>query len=159
MALLSWGKPTIKLGLIPANGSMSDITTWIDVPTPVEGSTTLNTTKGDKKEAKLEGGGYADIKYNKNTYSLEFELYAQKGTTKPVSDSDGVIAGNYAIKLQPEDPTVEGIVIPKCALSVEDTWSAEDGGKWKYTADVLEPASGNQILWQVVTFASSGTGD
>ncbi len=156
MAQLSWGKPKIEIGLIPANGAMADITTWITIPTPVENSTVLNTTKGDKKEAKLEGGGYEDIKYNKNTYSLEFELYAKKGRSKPVVDDDGVVAGNYALRLQPEDKTVEGIVIPVGALSVEDTWSAEDGGKWKYTLDALEPASGNQILWQVVTLSTDG---
>lgn len=157
MAQIGWGRPKLEIGLLPASGSMADIQTWISLPTPVEGTCTLNTTKGDKKEAKVEGGGYEDIKYNKNTYALELELFAKKGRTKPISDVDGVVEGLYAVRLQPEDATVQGIIIPKCAVSVEDTWSAEDGGKWKYTFDVLEPETGNQILWQVVTLSTDST--
>ena len=150
MAQISWGKPTIKIGKLGENDAAP--TDWIDIPTPVQGSTILTTTKGEKTEAPLEGGGFEDVRYNKNTYTLEFELYAKKGREKPVEDLDGVVSGLYALKLQPEDPTVDGISITKGVLSVEDTWDASIGGKWKYTLDVLIPSTGNQVEWEVVTF-------
>lgn len=152
MAQISWGKPIIKIGLLGASDAAPS--TWIDIPTPVQGSTILTTTKGQKAEAPLEGGGFEDVRYNKNTYALAFELYAKKGREKPVADVDGIVAGSYALKLQPEDPTVEGIVIAKGVLSVEDTWDASIGGKWKYTLDVLTPSTGNQVEWEVVTFTT-----
>lgn len=149
MALLSWGKPKIRITKIGDESAQP-----IVIPTPVEGTTALNTTKGNKVDAPLEGGGYEDIKYNKNTYSFEFELYASKGREKPVEDTDGIINGLYKIELQPEDPTTQGIVIDKAVLSVEETYSAEIGIKWKYTADVLVPDDESaQVKMQVVSFS------
>jgi hypothetical protein len=150
MANLAWGKPKIRIT------KLGGTETPIVIPTPVEGSTQLTTTKGATREAPLEGGGFEDKAYNRNTYVFEFEIYAAKGREKPVEDVDGVIEGQYKIELQPEDPTVEGIIINKCILSVEDTYSAEIGKKWKYTADVLVPdGEGESISYEVVTFSST----
>lgn len=143
MANLSWGKPIIKF---------VDESTTIDIKNIVEGSTQLIPTKGTRREAPLEGGGFADLAYNKNTYVFEFEVYAVKGGTKPVEDVDGVVAKRYGVKLQPEDASVEGIVIDEAAISVEETYSAEIGKKWKYTCDVITPATGSSVKHEVVTF-------
>lgn len=144
MANLSWGKPIIKF---------VDGETTIDIKNIVEGSTQLIPTKGTRREAPLEGGGFADLAYNKNTYVFEFEIYAVKGESKPVEDVDGVVEKHYGVKLQPEDPTVEGIVIEEAAISVEETYSAEIGKKWKYTCDVITPETGSSVKHEVVTFA------
>ena len=85
------------------------------------------------------------VKYAANTYTFEFEIRAGKGRRKPVEDTDGVITGEYAVKLQPEDKTVEGIIIDRSVLSLEDTYDTDNGTKWKYTADVLKPKTGNQV--------------
>lgn len=103
---LSWGKCTIKIGKLQSSGEAPS--SWIDIPTPVENSTKLTPTKGAKKEAKIEGGENEAVKYAANTYTFEFEIRAGKGRRKPVEDTDGVITGEYAVKLQPEDKTVEG---------------------------------------------------
>lgn len=147
---LTWGKPTIKIGKLGANGTAP--TSWIDIPTPVENSSKLTPTKGAKKEAKIEGGENEAVKYAANTYAFEFEIRFGEGRTKPVDDIDGVIAGEYALKLQPENPTLKGIVIDRGVLSVEDTWDGENGTKLKYTLDVLKPATGNQVKHEVVSF-------
>jgi hypothetical protein len=144
MANLSWGKPTIKF--------VDDKGATIDIKNIVEGSTQLIPTKGTRREAPLEGGGFADLAYNKNTYVFEFEIYAVKGESKPVVDVDGVVEKHYSVKLQPEDPTVEGIVIEEAAISVEETYSAEIGKKWKYTCDVITPETGASVKHEVVTF-------
>ena len=51
MAVIGWGKPRIFIKDL-------DVTSpaWEELPTPVEDSTQLTTTKGDKQEAKIEGG-------------------------------------------------------------------------------------------------------
>lgn len=152
MANLSWGKPTIKLVKL-VDGAIPAMPVYINVTGVVAGSTQLIPTKGTRREAPLEGGGFADIAYNKNTYIVEFEIYATKGATKPVDDVDGVVLDQYAVFVQPEDPLVEGIKVEKSALSVEESYNAEIGKKWKYTADVLPPATGNSVKHEVITFA------
>jgi hypothetical protein len=152
---LSWGKPTIKIGKLGDGGKAPS--SWIDIPTPVENSTKLTPTKGTKREAKIEGGENEAVKYTANTYTFEFELRAGKGRAKPVDDVDGIISGEYAVKLQPEDPTVEGIVIDRSTMSMEETFDTENGKKWKYTFDVLKPATGNQVKHEVVNFSGAGS--
>lgn len=139
---LSWGKPKIEICAY-VNDAMPASPVWIVVDTPVEDSTKLTPTKGAKQEAKQEGGGVIAAKYAKNSYSVEFELYSKKGKAKPIVDNDGVVADHYAFRLTPEDDTLEGFIIDKASVQVEDTFSAKDGKKWKYTFDALEPATGN----------------
>lgn len=152
---LSWGTCTIWISKLSDTGAA---TTWTKIPTPVEGSTTLSTTKGDKKEAKVEGGLYEGIKYNKNTYSLEFEVRAVKGRDKIAEDVDGVIEGEYKLLLQPEDATVEGIQIDRGILSMEPSYTTEDGTKWKYTMDALIPSDeSNSVKFEVITDPTAGS--
>ena len=155
MAELSWGKPTIKIGKIQANGDAPS--SWIEIPTPVENSTKLTPTKGSKVEAKLEGGDNEAVRYGKNTFQFEFEIRAAKGRKKPVEDNDGVIEGEYSLKLQPENPAVEGVVIERGTLSMEPTFDTENGTKWKYTLDVLKPKSGNSVKFEAVDFSNAGS--
>ena len=142
MAVLSWGEPGIyikKLGDTSAK--------WKKLPTPVEDSTQLSTTKGEKKEAKVEGGANEDVKFAKNTYALVFNIRMAKGRQRPIEDEDGLITDNYAVALQPEDKDTDGFIIDKSTVSVEDGWTAADGGILIYTFDALKPDTGKQVKW------------
>ena len=159
MAMIGWGKPRIfykELDLVGAK--------WAEFPTPAEGTTSLATTKGDKTEAKLEGGANEDVKFNANTYALTFNIRAAKGRTRPIEDEDGIITKNYAIVLQPEDPTVPGFAMEASAPSVEDSFSAAEGGVWAYSFDALVPTQTGfdkkkQVQWGVVDIKNFATGD
>lgn len=155
MAILSWGKPKIWIG---KRGEMdAEPSSWIEVPTPVENSTVLTPTKGEKKEAKIEGGENEAVKYAKNTYALTFQIRAAKDREKPVEDVDGTIEGEYALKLQPEDPTAPGLDIAKGVLSMMPSYSSEDGIMWEYTLDVLVPKEGgDSIKFEAVTSPMGG---
>ncbi len=146
--ILSWGK--MRLILRKIGGSK-----FIELFTPVQDSTELTTTKGDKKEAKIEGGENEAVKYNKNTYSLAAAVrqgYENgKNRKKPLPDSDGIIDGEYELWLQPEDPKAPGMYMPKCVVSVEDTWTAEEGGQWVYTFDAVKEIGHDQVEWGTVT--------
>lgn len=144
MAQLSWGRPTIEFGKCGADGAAP--TTWKTLGfDPVENSTKLTPTKGEKKEAKVEGGANEAVRYARNTYAFEFEIRAAKGRQKPIEDSDGVVEGEYAFRLIPEDAECEGILIERSVVSVEESFDTAEGKKWKYTVDVLKPANGNQV--------------
>lgn len=153
MAVIGWGKPRLF-----AKNLSDTSASWIEFPTPVEGTTELATEKGDKQEAKIEGGENEDVRYNKNTYALTCNIRAAKHRKKPIVDNDGLITDNYMFVLQPEDPEVEGILISKATVSVEDTWSSEEGGIWIYTIDALKPDDGSKQVKRVAVTVS-GSGD
>ena len=150
MAVIGWGKPRIFVKRIDETGG-----TWKEVPIPVEDSTTLETTKGDKTEAKLEGGSNEDVKYGANTYALSYTIRVAKGKTQPFEQNDGYIEGEYKLALQPEDPKVPGFMIDKSVVSAEDGFSTTDGGTIVYTHDALKPDNGNQIKWGVINVTES----
>ena len=139
MSLLGWGKCRVFIKDLD-----EIVAKWVELPTPVENTTILETTKGDKQEAKIEGGENEDVRYAKSTYALNLNIRAAKGRKKPIEDSDGIIAHNYAVAVQPEDPEAVGVMIDKSKPSVADTWSTEEGGIWEYTFDALKPETGDQ---------------
>lgn len=150
MAIIGWGKPRIfykELG--------SKTAVWKEFDTPVESSTSLATTKGDKTEAKVEGGANEAVKYAKNTYALTFNIRAAKDRQRPIDDEDGVISTGYAIALQPEAVEAPGFVMEASTASVEDSYSSADGGVWAYTFDALVPEQSGfekkkQVQWGTI---------
>lgn len=150
MAVIGWGKPKIVVKKVDGDD-------YILLPTGIENSTTLTTTKGDKKEAKIEGGENEDVRYGKNTYALAVEIRDVKGRPQPIKDHDGLVEGEYEVWLQPEDATLNGLHIAKTVVSVEDKWDAENGSSWVYTFDALKPSDGtDQVKRGVVTFTEAG---
>lgn len=155
MAVIGWGRPTIVISKLDSSG---EPTTWSEVPTPAEDSTSLTTTKGDKTEAKLEGGANEDVKYGRNTYALAYQIRVAKGKEMPFVALDGVVDGEYAVAVQPEDPSVPGIMIKKSVVSAEDTYSTAEGGAIVYTHDALQPNEGSQVEWGVITIQRDSDG-
>lgn len=137
---LSWGQ--IK-GYYAKENSNGTLGAWQALPNIVEGTLAINTEKGDKREAPIEGGQNEFVAYKKSTYTVEFTirgaLEASGLRPKPFEDVDGLIDGVYALKFIPETPGAYGVYVKRATLSVEDTISSEDGLQWAYTADVLAP--------------------
>lgn len=140
MAVLSWGKPLVEISDSGENPTFVAL-----VGTIVEGSAQLATNKGNKKEAKGAGGDTVDVRYDKSSYVFSLEIYVKKGETPSLSDTDGVVAGNKAVRLTPEDDTLEGFLMPVSVANVEVTYSDNDGKRLKYTFDGIKPSSGNTV--------------
>lgn len=150
MAELSWGRPRIFISKLN-NG---EVTTWKEFSTPVDGSTKLDTSEGDKKEAKIEGGENEAVKYNKSTYTLEFEVREAVGREQPYTNTDGLIDGEYALHIQPENASAKGIKFDRGVLSVLTQFGSEDGIVYHYKYDALKPATGNTAKVEVVATPS-----
>lgn len=151
----SWGKPRI---VVKKKGDTSS--KYIEFPTPVEDTTELSTTKGDKKEAKIEGGENEAVKYLKNTYALaaQIRIGLEDGKTvrqKPLADSDGVIEGEYELWLQPENAAALGMHMEGCTISVEDTYTAADGIILIYTFDAIKVDGHDQVEWGTTTITGN----
>jgi len=139
MAVLSWGKPTVEIGV--STGAAA--TTFTSLPDIKEGTAKLTTTPGNTLKATAEGGALIDVRKNVNSSVFECEIFVKKGATKPIADADGVILTNHTLRLTPEDVTLEGFIMDYTSVSVVETWSSQDGKIWKYTFEGLKPTTGN----------------
>lgn len=144
MAILSWGKPKVEvtpsIGGEPGTGAV-----WDAFPEIKENTAKLTPTKGTKTEATQEGGETVDVRYAKNKFAFECEVFVKKGDTRPISDDDGLVVGDYALRLTPEDDETEGFRIDCATVSVEESWSSADGKMLKYTFDVKKPKTGKMV--------------
>ena len=144
MALLSWGKPNIET-TTSTNGAPSASETWTAIDVPKDTTTKLTPTAGTEVEAVEEGGDVVDSRTGKNKYQFEFDHFVKKGKTRPWEDTDGIIAGEHAFRLTPEDEDCEGIQIDRCTLRVEESYTTADGIMLHYVAKVLKPATGKMV--------------
>lgn len=130
MAKLSWGKPTIFLKKLGTNNDEG----YKEEYTPVEDSTTLEVSEGDKIEAKVEGGGIEDAYTKAPTFTLTYQIRANKdrkdSDNKPlftIKDTNGNVEDEYEVLLQPEDVSCFGLKIAKASVSVTTSYNAKDG--------------------------------
>ena len=144
MALLSWGKPLIET-TTSTDGAPAASASWTAIDTPKDGTTKLNPTAGTEQEAIEEGGDIVDSRTGKNKYTFEFDLFVKKGKQRPWQDTDGVISGEHAFRVTPEDDTCEGIQIDRCTLRVEENYSTAEGILLHYVAKVLKPTTGKMV--------------
>lgn len=153
MSNLSWGKPRIFVKDLDTQNA-----DWKELNTPVQDSTELQPTKGDKMEAPVEGGELEDVKYKDSTFAVVYNIRKKKGREVPIPNKNGVAMKQYAFMLQPEDPSNIGFYIERSSVSVDDTFNANDGAIWAIQHDAVAATSGNTVKWGTVAIAN-GTGD
>lgn len=152
MSKVSWGKPTIMIKDLDDSNAK-----WTKMPTPAEDTTELSTNAGDAMEAAVEGGELEDKKYKASNYELAMNIRKLKGRVAPIETHNGVTDHHFAIALQPEDPSCQGMLIDNSAVSCEDTYTPADGAVWKYKFEPLKPDTGDLIKWGVITFGEDNT--
>nr|DAM65273.1 MAG TPA: hypothetical protein [Caudoviricetes sp.] len=141
MSILNWGK--CKLETTPSvNGAPAPSAQWKAIDTPKNGTTKIETTAGNEVEALEEGGGVVDVRTETNKYKLEFDLFVKKGVDPPFTDVDGVIAGEHAFRLTPEDEEAKGYLVDRATVSVTQSFTSTDGGLMHYVIKVLKPKTG-----------------
>lgn len=141
--ILPVGKPTIFIAKCDEDGNLEP---WEQIDTPKEGTTSMETSEGDKTEYIEEGGGLVDSYQKTAKYSLSFELFPKKNVKKPIEDRNGVILDNYAIKVIPEDHTCYAFILWRCSVSCVETYNVTDGLMWKYTFSGLVSPDHDEIM-------------
>lgn len=160
--ILSWGACDIYARKY--NGS-SKGSTWIKFDAAVEGSVQLETTEGDKTEAKVEGGENEAVRRSRNTYSLSLQERIGAGFTYAIDDVDGIIDGEWEVLLKPtENTTAPALYIPKASATASDNYTSADGASHTTRFDALKNnvtvgATGSevqvgQIVWGDATITS-----
>lgn len=136
MSQIGWGKNRHFVKNLSKNGGIREL------PTPVEDTFELATEKGDKLEAKIEGGEYKDVRYKKNSNTVTFDIFVAKGEKKPFADKAGVIDDEFEYWEQPEDASVPaGIHISRARISCEVKGNTAEGTKYTYTVEPLTPSN------------------
>lgn len=124
----------------PASGGA-----WTKLDVPKNGTLKIDVTAGEETVAQEEGGAVVDVRYGKNSYQMEFDLFVKKGGTAPFTDDDGVISGEHAFRFLPEDDACEGRQIDRAIVRVEESYSTADGIILHYVVRALKPASGKTV--------------
>lgn len=119
--ILSWGKPRIIVQK-DEEGAI-----YRELNTPVDDSTNLETTEGDKTEAKIEGGEIEAVRYDKSTYKLALQIRLKADDKMPFENKDGVVSGVYKVWVKPEDAAAYGFHMAQAHVSVKTSFTANDG--------------------------------
>lgn len=143
MATLSWGGPSL-FQTAPSGENIADAS-WIDIVTPKEDTIKITVNAGNEITATEEGGAIVDVRYNANTYQLEFDEFVKKGGTPLFADVDGKVPGEHAFRLLPEDDACEGWLIDRSVVRVEQSYSTADGILRHHVCRGLKPAQGNTV--------------
>ena len=92
-----------------------------------------------------EGHELVARKMQKSYKQLAMSVFIPSGTEEPIPDEDGVVKDEYAVRLTPEDDTLEGFIMRKCSVEVEEEWSSAKGKMLKYIFSSLKPKTGKMI--------------
>lgn len=148
---LSWGRYTALFAKYDNAGVIGTKTTFAEIE---DGTGVLNFDEGDLMEALEEGGGLVAAKNKKGRYNWVHTLYLKLGDVPPIQDEDGVVEGNYALWLIPENPAAPGVYLEMCTVSVVNGFTAEGGAKITYTFRALRPSpTSNAMKWYWATLA------
>lgn len=121
---------------------------WIEIDTPREDTSSLETSEVSDLEAIEDGGEVVDRISLPSSYSFTFELYRKKGEPFPLSEKEsrGVVSGEYAIRVTSEvDSEAPGFQIDRCSVKTARRYSSGDTYRKQYTFSALKPASGDTI--------------
>lgn len=154
MSVLSWGKNKIRHATSTDGAASGD---WTELDTPKQDSTELTTEAGDEVTANEEGGGIVDVRYGESSYELAFDLFVKKGDEDPFEDTNGIIAGEHALQVIPEDTSCKGIQIDRCSMRRELAYTAADGITYHYVAKAMKPKTGNMVKPLVITTTQTGS--
>lgn len=146
----NWGQPTLFIKDLSAVGAK-----FKRLPIPIEDSTQLTPNRGDKIDGTIEGGEIEVSKRKKSTYEFAYNLRKLAGRKPPFKTVDGVTNHEFAILLMPEDYNADGIYIERSSASIDDPFSAADGGRWEVLHSALKPTSGNTVKWGKVSVDGS----
>ncbi|MCX6222484.1 MAG: hypothetical protein NTZ69_16045 [Bacteroidia bacterium] len=139
----NWGKPLVEIGL---TGTADAAATTFTAITPIEeNSAVLESTPGTALELFGEGHALVQRKSTIANYVFKCAVFVLSGGSKPIADSDGVISSDYSVRLTPEDATLTGFIMRKCAVEVKETWSSAKGKMLEYTFTALKPSSGSML--------------
>ena len=146
MATVSWGGPTLQFVPIAAGasapaGSWAEVEGLVEIKADdlLEDSSTLETTEGETKELRNEFGVVVDRKTMPSSYTFTTSIIKKKGYTPKFTSVNGIVAGDWAMRLIAEDSATPGFEFGKCNIATANAWTADQGALENLTVNAVEP--------------------
>lgn len=172
MATVSWGAPTLEFMKLSSTVKVPPAGAWtaqagyfkLEGNVLLEDSSQLNTTDGETKSLRNEKGEDVDRKQMPASYQFQTSVIKKKGETlvqNGLAPINGVVAGDWAMRLIPEDPETTGFVFRKCSIATSKGWNADQGALDNIIVNGLLPdstAPDAEICKDYVHGAGSGSG-
>lgn len=140
---VTWGKPLVEYGKTAEDDAAP--AAFKQMPVIEEGTALLTTVKGSANELYGEGHELIARKMQKSYRQFAMSVFIPSGEEDPIPDDDGVINDEYCVRMTPEDDTLEGFIMRKCSVEVEEEWSSAKGRQLKYIFSSLKPKTGKMI--------------
>lgn len=143
--ILTLGKCKIETAPV-TDGAPAASAQWKALKTPKDGTTKLTQQAGTVTDILEEGGDIVDSRTGKPTGNLEWDEFVKKGEQNDFEDTDGIVAGEHALRVTPEeDTTCPGFLIDRCNISVTLNYDTAGGILRHHTARILKPKTGNMV--------------
>lgn len=143
--ILSWGE-------CDAYVKKAGETTYKKEPKPVDQSTTVEPSEGEKLEAKVEGGKLEAAMQLANSYLAKYQLRVAESKDSNITHVNGVVEDEYSLAIVPKNKSAIGIVIDRASVSVLDnTFNSKEGIVDEFRFTALEPADGKILKRGVLT--------
>lgn len=168
MASISWGAPTLEFFKLTAGQVLADsdvnAKSWatktgyvkIEGSRILEGSTTLETSQGETKTLKNAHGIDVDSKILPSSYNFQTSVIRQKtDRTDTIASKNGIVEGEWAMRLIPEDSETLGFCFRKCSISVQKGWSEEQGILEIISVNGVQPNGTDTEICKIFTLATA----
>lgn len=146
MATVSWGGPTLQfiplaVGAVPPTGDWKEENGLVEIKADdlLENSSQLETSEGETKEIRNEFGVIVDKKIMPSSYTFTTSIIKKKGYKTKFPSNNGIVAGDWAMRLIAEDNATPGFEFAKCNLATSAGWTAEQGSIETLTVNAVEP--------------------
>ena len=146
MATLSWGGPTIQFvplaaSATPPAGDWKGTDGLIEIKADdlLEDSSRLETAEGESKEVRTEFGVVVDRKVMPSSYTFTTSIIKKKGYKSKFNAVNGIVSGDFAMRLIAEDNATPGFEFAKCNIATANAWDADQGSLENLTVNAVEP--------------------
>ncbi len=122
-------------------------TTYKKEPKPVDQSTTVEPSEGEKLEAKTEGGKLEAAMQLANSYLAKYQLRVAESKNSNITHINGVVDSEFSLAIVPKNRAAMGVVIDRSSVSVLDsTFNSKEGIVDEFHFTALEPADGSKMV-------------
>lgn len=138
--ILSWGECDVYT-------KKAGEATYKKEPKPVDQSTTVEPSEGEKMEAKVEGGKLEAAQQLANSYLAKYQLRVAESKNSNITHKNGVVDEEYSLAIVPKNKAAIGIIIDRASVNVLDnTFNSKEGIVDEYCYTALEPADGSEMV-------------
>ena len=127
----AWGQARIFVGKPALDGkTITPLAKMVDIGKAEEGTTKLESSKGDTKKLTAEGGIVVAQRTAPSSYIASADFFILRGVQLPrmlKPEAGGVVSGQVSLRIVGDDAEGMGLYIPRCTVTTEMKYSGDKG--------------------------------